>query len=67
MKACIQAKKKYPHLIAGYDVVGPEDMGRTLHDLTPELLCECPLIPSLRYVYLEFYEDSLQTGDSLCT
>lgn len=38
MKACIQVKKKYPHLIAGYDVVGPEDMGRTLHDLTPELL-----------------------------
>ena len=38
MKICIQAKKKYPHLISGYDLVGPEDNGRTLHDLTPELI-----------------------------
>jgi adenosine deaminase CECR1 len=38
MKFCIQAKKKYPHLISGYDLVGPEDDGRTLRDLTPELM-----------------------------
>jgi adenosine deaminase CECR1 len=38
MKFCIQAKKKYPHLVSGYDLVGPEDDGRTLHDLTPELI-----------------------------
>jgi len=38
MKNCIEAKQKYPSLIAGYDLVGPEDAGRTLHDLTPELL-----------------------------
>lgn len=38
MKFCIQAKKKYPHLISGYDLVGPEDDGRSLHDLTPELI-----------------------------
>ena len=38
MKQCIQVKKAYPHLIAGYDVVGPEDLGRTLESLTPELL-----------------------------
>ncbi|KAG9249128.1 adenosine deaminase [Calycina marina] len=37
MKACMVIKTKYPHLIAGYDVVGPEDAGRTLHDLMPEL------------------------------
>lgn len=38
MKQCIAVKKRYPNLIAGYDVVGQEDLGRTLHDLTPELL-----------------------------
>ncbi|KAL8713411.1 MAG: hypothetical protein Q9220_002610 [cf. Caloplaca sp. 1 TL-2023] len=37
MKQCIAIKKQYPHLIAGYDVVGQEDKGRTLADLTPEL------------------------------
>ncbi|KAI4159016.1 MAG: hypothetical protein L6R39_000441 [Caloplaca ligustica] len=37
MKQCIAIKKAYPHLIAGYDVVGQEDKGRTLADLTPEL------------------------------
>lgn len=38
MKQCIQMKKRYPKLIQGYDLVGQEDLGRTLHDLTPELL-----------------------------
>ena len=37
MKQCISMKKAYPELIAGYDVVGQEDMGRSLADLTPEL------------------------------
>ena len=37
MKQCILMKKAYPDLIAGYDVVGQEDMGRSLADLTPEL------------------------------
>jgi len=31
-------KKLYPDLIAGYDLVGQEDLGRTLKDLTPEIL-----------------------------
>ncbi|KLJ05409.1 adenosine deaminase [Blastomyces silverae] len=38
MQNCIRAKKAHPHLIAGFDLVGQEDMGRTLKDLTPELL-----------------------------
>ncbi|KAH9217599.1 adenosine deaminase [Leptodontidium sp. 2 PMI_412] len=38
MKLCMQAKKLYPTLIAGYDLVGPEDHGRTLHSLTPVLV-----------------------------
>ena len=38
MKQCILMKKTYPELIAGYDVVGQEDMGRSLADLTPELI-----------------------------
>ena len=37
MKQCILMKRAYPELIAGYDVVGQEDMGRSLADLTPEL------------------------------
>ena len=38
MKNCIQGKKLYPDVVCGYDLVGPEDDGRTLHDLTPELI-----------------------------
>lgn len=37
MDQCITTKMLYPHLIAGYDVVGPEDRGRPLTDLLPEL------------------------------
>lgn len=37
MDACITIKIKYPHLIAGYDLVGQEDPGRPLKDLLPEL------------------------------
>ena len=36
MKQCISVKKAYPDLIAGFDVVGQEDRGRSLADLTPE-------------------------------
>ena len=35
MKECIRMKKKFPHLIAGFDFVAQEDQGRTLADLTP--------------------------------
>jgi adenosine deaminase CECR1 len=37
MDACIAIKLAYPHLIAGYDLVGQEDGGRTLKDILPEL------------------------------
>ena len=37
MDACITMKMTYPHLIAGYDLVGQEDAGRPLKDLLPEL------------------------------
>lgn len=37
MDNCIATKLEYPHLIAGYDLVGPEDNGRPLSDLLPEL------------------------------
>ncbi|KAI9817197.1 MAG: hypothetical protein M1827_001309 [Pycnora praestabilis] len=37
MKQCIEVKKVYPHLIAGFDLVGQEDLGRPLKDVTPEL------------------------------
>ncbi len=36
MKECIKIKQRYPDLIAGFDVVGQEDLGRPLADLTPE-------------------------------
>ncbi|KAG8624328.1 hypothetical protein KVT40_007395 [Elsinoe batatas] len=37
MKECIEMKKRHPDLIAGYDLVGQEDLGRTLKDFIPEL------------------------------
>lgn len=37
MKDCIKIKIEFPDLIAGYDFVGQEDLGRPLTDLTPEL------------------------------
>ena len=37
MKECIAVKKVYPGLIAGFDLVGQEDLGRPLVDMTPEL------------------------------
>ena len=37
MKQCVAMKKSYPDLIGGFDVVGQEDLGRPLADLTPEL------------------------------
>jgi adenosine deaminase CECR1 len=38
MTRCINIKLAFPHLVAGYDLVGQEDLGRTLYDLLPELL-----------------------------
>ncbi|KAL1953192.1 hypothetical protein VTO42DRAFT_3398 [Malbranchea cinnamomea] len=38
MHDCITAKKAYPHLVAGYDLVGQEDMGETLKNLSPLLV-----------------------------
>lgn len=37
MKQCIEAKLAHPDLISGYDLVGHEDPGRPLADLTPVL------------------------------
>ncbi|EMC99138.1 hypothetical protein BAUCODRAFT_146118 [Baudoinia panamericana UAMH 10762] len=37
MKSCIEMKLLFPDLIAGYDLVGQEDLGRPLVELTPEL------------------------------
>ncbi|KAF1998680.1 Metallo-dependent hydrolase [Amniculicola lignicola CBS 123094] len=37
MKQCIEMKLEFPSLIAGYDLVGQEDAGRPLADVTPEL------------------------------
>ncbi|KAI1389761.1 Metallo-dependent hydrolase [Hypoxylon trugodes] len=37
MEQCITTKITHPHLIAGYDLVGQEDAGRTLRDLLPEI------------------------------
>lgn len=38
MKIALDRKAKYPHLFSGYDVVAQEDLGRTLLDLSPELI-----------------------------
>lgn len=38
MEQCFKAKKAHPHLIAGFDLVGQEDMGKTHKELTRELV-----------------------------
>nr|POE73297.1 isoform 2 of adenosine deaminase cecr1 [Quercus suber] len=37
MRRCIERKLQFPDLICGYDLVGQEDLGRSLAELTPEL------------------------------
>ncbi|KAF2100323.1 Metallo-dependent hydrolase [Rhizodiscina lignyota] len=37
MKECIEMKKLYPDLVAGFDFVGQEDLGRPLAELVPEI------------------------------
>lgn len=37
MDHCVTTKITHPHLIAGYDLVGQEDLGRPLKDVLPEL------------------------------
>ncbi|KAI1823402.1 adenosine deaminase-related growth factor [Xylaria intraflava] len=38
MDNCITTKLTHPHLIAGYDLVAQEDLGRSHRDLLPELM-----------------------------
>jgi len=38
MHECIDAKKRHPHIISGFDLVAQEDKGRSLHSHLPELL-----------------------------
>ncbi|RCI08393.1 hypothetical protein L249_8866 [Ophiocordyceps polyrhachis-furcata BCC 54312] len=38
MKMALERKVKFPQLFSGYDVVSQEDRGRSLADMTPELL-----------------------------
>ncbi|RPA94313.1 Metallo-dependent hydrolase [Choiromyces venosus 120613-1] len=38
MKECVEAKKLYPNVIAGFDLVGQEDLGRTHLEMLPEIL-----------------------------
>jgi adenosine deaminase CECR1 len=38
MKQCVKVKTELPHLIAGYDFVGQEDLGRPLAELVPTIL-----------------------------
>ena len=37
MKQCVEMKKLFPDFIAGYDLVGQEDLGRPLQDLVREI------------------------------
>ena len=67
MKRCIQMKQKFPTLIAGYDLVGQEELGRPLADMVPELFWfkkQC----REAYVDIPFYfhaGETLGTGDEV--
>ena len=37
MRECVRIKKEFPEFVAGFDLVGREDTGRSLTSLTPEL------------------------------
>ncbi|XP_065360984.1 adenosine deaminase 2-like [Calliphora vicina] len=38
IKICLEVKEKYPDFVAGFDLVGQEEMGRPLKDFIPQLL-----------------------------
>jgi len=38
MDQAITTKMEWPHLLAGFDLVGQEDLGRPLADAVPELM-----------------------------
>ncbi|KAK5661279.1 hypothetical protein OQA88_11173 [Cercophora sp. LCS_1] len=71
MDNCIATKLAWPHLVAGYDLVGPEDAGRPLADLLPELFWfrkQCAIegveIPFFFHAG-ETLEDGGETDDNL--
>lgn len=67
MQEAIKMKIKFPTLIAGYDLVGPEELGRPLADLVPELFwfkkrCREALVDLPFYFHAG---ETLGTGDEV--
>ncbi|KAF8849837.1 adenosine deaminase family protein [Acephala macrosclerotiorum] len=67
MKNALSFKQKYPDLIAGYDLVSQEDLGRPLSDLAPELIWFRQQTESLNLTIPYFFHAGETLGDGNST
>ncbi|KAI1262880.1 adenosine deaminase family protein [Xylariaceae sp. FL1019] len=67
MEKAIERKRRFPDLFSGYDVVAQEDLGRTLLDLTPELLWFQNKTQALNMTYPFFFHAGETLGDGNAT
>lgn len=67
MKNALSFKQKYPDLIAGYDLVSQEDLGRPLSDLAPELVWFRQQTESLNVTIPYFFHAGETLGDGNST
>ncbi len=67
MQKALTYKAKYPQLLAGYDLVSQEDLGRTLSDLAPELVWFNTQRQSLNLTMPYFFHAGETLGDGNST
>ncbi|KAI0160754.1 hypothetical protein GGR57DRAFT_499435 [Xylariaceae sp. FL1272] len=67
MEKAIERKRNFPDLFSGYDVVAQEDLGRTLLDMTPELLWFQNRTRALNMTYPFFFHAGETLGDGNST
>ncbi|KAM3433789.1 hypothetical protein MY4824_005783 [Beauveria thailandica] len=67
MKLALDSKVRFPDLISGYDLVGQEDLGRPLVDLTSELLWFQEQAHSLNVSMPFFFHAGETLGDGSST
>lgn len=67
MDACITTKLEYPHLISGYDLVGPEDAGHPLDRFIPELFWFSKECAEAKVIVPFFFHAGETLGDGTST